>query len=156
MSPHLPDPVQIAIPGFIVLILLELALFRFFHRGDYEVRDTQASLLMGFGNTIVGAALAGVVLASTNWVYRFHLFDIRPVWWAFVLLFFAEDLCYYVFHRWSHEHRIWWAAHVNHHSSQYYNLSTALRQTWTGGVAFTWLPWLPLSLPGFPTYMIMF
>ena len=153
---HFPDPVQLAIPGFIVLILLELGLFRFFHRGDYEVRDTQASLLMGFGNTIAGAALAAVVLVSTNWVYRFHLFGLGPTWWAFVLLFFAEDLCYYWFHRWSHEHRIWWAAHVNHHSSQHYNLSTALRQTWTGGVAFTWLPWLPLSLIGFPTGMIMF
>jgi sterol desaturase/sphingolipid hydroxylase (fatty acid hydroxylase superfamily) len=75
--------------------------------------------------------------------------------WAWVLVFFAEDLTYYWFHRLSHERRIWWASHVNHHSSQHYNLSTALRQTWTGGLAGTWALWLPLSLIGFPPVMVL-
>ena len=44
--------------------------------------------------------------------------------------------------------------HVNHHSSQHYNLSTALRQTWTGGIAGTWVLWLPLAFLGFPPAMI--
>jgi sterol desaturase/sphingolipid hydroxylase (fatty acid hydroxylase superfamily) len=26
---------------------------------------------------------------------------------------------------------VFWASHVVHHSSEHYNLSTALRQTWT-------------------------
>ena len=43
---------------------------------------------------------------------------------------------------------------MNHHTSQHYNLSTALRQTWTGGVAGTWLLWLPLAFLGFPPAMI--
>ena len=34
--------------------------------------------------------------------------------------------------RFGHRVRWFWASHVNHHSSQHYNLSTALRQTWTG------------------------
>ena len=51
--------------------------------------------------------------------------------------------------------RFWWATHVNHHSSQHYNLSTALRQTWTGGVAGTWALWLPLSFLGFPPAMVL-
>ena len=44
--------------------------------------------------------------------------------------------------------RILWAAHVNHHSSERYNLSTALRQSWTTpvtGAAFYW----PLAFLGF-------
>jgi sterol desaturase/sphingolipid hydroxylase (fatty acid hydroxylase superfamily) len=156
MTLHLPDPIQIAIPGFVALILLEIAVYRFAHRGEYELRDTTASLLMGFGSTIFGALVAGLILLVSQWVYRYHFFNIGPVWWAFVILFFAEDLCYYWFHRLSHRHRIWWAAHVNHHSSQFYNLSTALRQPWTGGPIFTWAVWLPLSLVGFPVQMILF
>jgi sterol desaturase/sphingolipid hydroxylase (fatty acid hydroxylase superfamily) len=71
-----------------------------------------------------------------------------------VLLFFAEDLCYYAFHRVSHESRFFWAAHVNHHSSTHYNLSTALRQSWT--TPLTTLPfWLPLPLLGFAPWMII-
>jgi sterol desaturase/sphingolipid hydroxylase (fatty acid hydroxylase superfamily) len=52
----------------------------------------------------------------------------HPLTW--VVLFFADDLAYYWFHRVSHESRVFWASHVVHHSSQHYNLSTALRQTW--------------------------
>ena len=48
-----------------------------------------------------------------------------------MLLFFADDFAYYWFHRVHHEVRVFWASHVVHHSSQHYNLSTALRQTWT-------------------------
>ena len=54
----------------------------------------------------------------------------------------------------SHEVRFLWAAHVNHHSSQRYNLSTALRQSWT--TPFTSLLfWWPLALLGFPPAMIL-
>ena len=70
-----------------------------------------------------------------------------------MLLFFADDLAYYVFHRVSHESRVFWASHVVHHSSQHYNLSTALRQTW---VPMTYLPfWLPLPLLGFEPWMVL-
>ena len=70
-----------------------------------------------------------------------------------MLLFFADDLAYYWFHRVCHESRVFWASHVVHHSSQHYNLSTALRQTW---VPMTYLPfWLPLLLLGFPPWMVL-
>ena len=78
------------------------------------------------------------------------LYELTPLrmpadmWWTYVLLFFADDLAYYWFHRIHHEMRIFWASHVVHHSSEHYNLSTALRQTWT---PMTSLPfWAPLAL----------
>ena len=69
-----------------------------------------------------------------------------------MLLFFADDLSYYWYHRAGHRVRILWASHVVHHSSEHYNLSTALRQTWTpmGGIVF-WA-WMPLV--GFAPWMI--
>jgi hypothetical protein len=76
-----------------------------------------------------------------------------PAGQAFLLLFFVEDLTYYLWHRASHEVRFLWAAHENHHSSQYFNLSTALRQSWTTPFTvplFYW--WLPLA--GFHPAMI--
>ena len=70
-----------------------------------------------------------------------------------MLLFFADDLSYYWFHRISHESRFFWASHVVHHSSQHYNLSTALRQTW---VPMTALPfWLWLPAVGFEPWMVL-
>jgi sterol desaturase/sphingolipid hydroxylase (fatty acid hydroxylase superfamily) len=71
-----------------------------------------------------------------------------------VLCFFAEDLTFYIHHRASHEVRILWAAHVNHHSSQKINLGTALRQSWTEILyKYFWWTWLPLL--GFEPLMIM-
>jgi sterol desaturase/sphingolipid hydroxylase (fatty acid hydroxylase superfamily) len=72
-----------------------------------------------------------------------------------VAIFFLDDFTYYWFHRVSHECRFWWAAHVNHHSSQEYNLSTAVRQSWTSVIVGTWMPWIPLAVLGFPPQMIL-
>jgi hypothetical protein len=54
---HWPDPVAIAIPVFVALIVIELVAVRMSWRGDYDWRDTGTSLAMGLGNTITGAAL---------------------------------------------------------------------------------------------------
>ena len=87
---------------------------------------------------------------------RGALFDISPASpWAWIAIFFLDDFTYYWFHRVSHECRFWWAAHVNHHSSQEYNLSTAVRQSWTSVIVGTWTPWIPLALLGFPPAMIL-
>ena len=72
------------------------------------------------------------------------------------MCFFLEDLSYYWFHRISHERRWFWASHVVHHTSQHYNLSTALRQTWTGSIGATFIFWLPMAWIGFPPAMIAF
>jgi len=150
------DPVTLATPFFILSIILEIVLARM-GKADarYETKDTAVSLGMGLVSSVAGLLTAGVVFACTLWVYEHRLFTIpMTAIWAWVAIFLLEDLTYYVFHRLSHERRFWWAAHVNHHTSQHYNLSTALRQTWTGGVAGTWLLWLPLAWLGFPPAMI--
>ena len=150
------DVVTLATPFFVLLVILEILAARFLHtRGAYEAKDTAASLGMGLGSTVAGLLIGGVTAAATLFTWEHRAFTIPyTAWWAWVALFLLEDFTYYVFHRVSHERRFWWAAHVNHHTSQHYNLSTALRQTWTGGVAGTWLLWLPLVFFGFPPGMV--
>jgi sterol desaturase/sphingolipid hydroxylase (fatty acid hydroxylase superfamily) len=150
------DPVTLATPLFILTVILEIVLARFrVVKANYETKDTAASLVMGLFSTLSSLPVAGLVVAAGLWAYQHRLFTISmgsPVAW--VAIFFLEDVTYYWFHRLSHERRFWWASHVNHHSSQHYNLSTALRQTWTGGIAGTWLLWIPLTLLGFPPAMV--
>ena len=122
---------------------------------NYETKDTATSLFMGLGSTVAGVLTGGVIFAATVWAYQHRVLTVpMTAVWAWVAIFLLEDMTYYWFHRLSHERRFWWAAHVNHHTSQHYNLSTALRQTWTGGVAGAWLLWLPLAFLGFPPAMI--
>lgn len=150
------DPVALATPFFILTVILEIVLARL-EKVDarYEAKDTAVSLTMGLGSTIAGVLIGGATFAASLWVYQHRMFNIpMTAIWAWGAVFLLEDLTYYWFHRISHERRIWWAAHVNHHSSQHYNLGTALRQTWTGGIAGTWALWLPLSFLGFPPAMV--
>jgi sterol desaturase/sphingolipid hydroxylase (fatty acid hydroxylase superfamily) len=156
--PDLPDPLSFAIPVFAVLVVAEMAWARLKPDGPvrYEARDATASLLMGLGRTIAAAVTGALGAAAMVWVHQFALYEIGWVWWAWVACFLAEDLCYYWFHRISHERRWFWASHVVHHSSQHYNLSTALRQTWTGSVSMSFVFWLPMAFIGFEPAMIAF
>ncbi len=125
-------------------------------KAKYRAKDTFASFAMQAGNIVMNLGMAGAVYAGLSAVYRVRLFDISPASpWAWVAIFFLDDFTYYWFHRISHECRFWWAAHVNHHSSQEYNLSTAVRQSWTSVVVGTWAPWIPLAFLGFPPAMIL-
>jgi sterol desaturase/sphingolipid hydroxylase (fatty acid hydroxylase superfamily) len=146
--------IHLAIPAFIGLLILEAVLDAIMRRDLYRLKDTAASLAMGTGNVILGLAAKALIFGAFTAVHRFAIFQIGSQWWAWGLLFFAEDFTYYVFHRTSHECRLFWASHVVHHSSQRYNLGTALRQTWTGSfMSFVFWLWLPLV--GFEPLMVM-
>ena len=152
------DLIIYAIPAFILLLVVEAISFRHLRDDEdligYEPRDTATSLTMGLGNVVINfgwKAVVLVALAAAHEISPLHLSPER--WWTWVLLFFADDFFYYWFHRAHHEVRIFWASHVVHHSSRHYNLSTALRQTWT---PMTALPFqVPMALLGFEPWMIL-
>jgi len=150
------DLTLFAVPLFIVAILLESRWARRRHLAWYRAADLRASIGMGILATLVEIvprllALAAMVL----------LHDISPLrdvvkhqWWAWLLLFFLDDFSYYWFHRCNHEVRLLWAGHVNHHSSQYLNFGTALRQG-VGERVHKMLFWMWLPLLGFDPAMII-
>lgn len=155
IMPNFPNIILYAIPFFILAMLLELYVTTKKHIKAYNTKDALSSIAMGLGNVILGFASKTFVLFVFFIVYNnYRLFTIPIAWWSFVLLFFVDDLSYYWFHRVSHQCRLFWASHVVHHSSQHYNLSTALRQTWSGGF-YTFIFWLWLPLLGFHPAMIL-
>lgn len=150
-----PEILYFAIPGFVILLLIEAWYSWKEHRELYETKDTFSSLAMGIGNVISGFLSKIVVFGALTLVYQFRFFTLGYEWWVWVLAFFADDLSYYWFHRISHQVRWFWASHVVHHSSQRYNLSTALRQTWTGNLTGSFLFWLWMPLLGFHPIVVM-
>jgi len=102
------------------------------------------------------AVLTGGVAVTTTWVSMFRadrLWKRRvvrdlgsgPLTLAAAIL--AWDFIYYWNHRFMHESRYMWAVHVVHHSSERYNLSTALRQPVADALG-TFLPYSALALVG--------
>jgi len=153
--PNFPNIILYAIPFFILAMLLELYVTTKQHIKTYQTKDAFTSIAMGLGNVILGFASKILVVFVFFLIYdHFRVFTIPVAWWSFALLFFADDFAYYWFHRVSHECRLFWASHVVHHSSEHYNLSTALRQTWSGGF-YTFIFWLWLPLLGFHPAMIL-
>ncbi|MBS3941433.1 MAG: sterol desaturase family protein [Actinobacteria bacterium] len=163
------DLITPAIPVFIVLMMLEVYVL---HRekqiddledmveqgrlvAGYELKDTMASLTMGIGSLIVPVVITALLgLGGYVLVWNLTPLDLGSGWLAWTVALIGKDLGYYFFHRASHENRFLWAAHVVHHSSQRYNLSTALRQSWTP--LTSWIFYVPLVLLGVnPAILIM-
>ena len=152
--PEIPDLIHYAIPFFVATVILEIILTVKVKLEDYEFKDAGTSIIMGLGNVFISIFTKIMILAVFLFLYKFRFFTIPFVWWAWLILLFAEDFCYYWFHRISHESRLFWASHVVHHSSQKYNLSTALRQTWSGSF-YTFIFWFPLIIIGFHPIMVL-
>ena len=150
------DPLPFAIPAFMVMIAAEMIWARRSGRDRaYELQDTAVSLGLGLGSVVAGALSAGVILELMDAVHTATALRIGWFWWAWIACFVADDLAYYWLHRAGHRVRWFWASHVNHHSSQHYNLSTALRQTWTGFFALSFAFRLPLVAVGFEPGMVL-
>src|SRR5512140_277874 len=121
-----------SIPVFILAMVIEgLWARRHPEVVGYERRDTVASLSFGIANVAIAAVAKLASIPFYAWLYEHRLADLghAGALWSWLVLLVAEDCCYYWFHRVHHEVRFLWAVHVNHHSSEHYNLSTALRQT---------------------------
>ena len=155
---QLNDPVGYAVPVFFIFIGIELLALKYGEddppRRGYLPVDARTSLLMGLGSSVFivvfrTAALLGYALIY-EYVAPWHL-PANSAWtWAGLIL--GVDLLWYTYHRISHRVRLIWAAHQSHHSSEYFNYGTALRQKWN--LWFETLIWVPLPLLGMPPALV--
>ncbi|HJV73619.1 MAG TPA: sterol desaturase family protein, partial [Noviherbaspirillum sp.] len=141
----------LATPVFFVLIAIELIVGLLRRRNSYRLNDAINSLSLGILSQVSGVFMQLLRIGIYAWlVERIALFDLSltSVWvWISGLLLY--DFCYYWLHRMSHEVNVLWAAHVVHHQSEDYNLSTALRQT-SSGPLLGWIFYVPMAVLGYP------
>jgi sterol desaturase/sphingolipid hydroxylase (fatty acid hydroxylase superfamily) len=149
-----------AVPFFVLLLVVEYV--SFVHAGEeaaaglvgYEPRDTRTSLSMGLGRVVIDLVLKVAIVAGYAGLYELGPLRLHPSdWWFWPLLFVADDFSFYWYHRLHHVCRVFWATHVVHHSSEHYNLSTALRQPWISISTFPFWMWMPLV--GFPVWTVL-
>ena len=147
----------VAIPIFVISIIVEFWLAYRAQRALYNTADTLTNLQLGTGQLLVGLITKAPLLALYHLVYLWGQGVGIPSWdvssWPlWVLGFLVMDCAYYWFHRLSHEVNFLWAAHAVHHQSEYYNLSVALRQSWIQQV-YSGIFYIPLALLGIPVEM---
>jgi sterol desaturase/sphingolipid hydroxylase (fatty acid hydroxylase superfamily) len=115
----------------------------------YERKDTIASLAMLAGNIAFGFVTLSAFGKVDRFLFKHRVANIGLRRGSIASAMVLWDFLYYWDHRWMHEVRLLWANHVTHHSGERYNLSTALRQPWSGFLTF-WV-FAPMPLLGFPT-----
>lgn len=127
---HVRDAEQVNI--LLALIGADIALAVFLGKKHiYQASDSFVSITLGLAYAAALLVVAGVVLAAYGWVYQYRLIDldwqssIVTLLGAYVLV----DFAFYCYHRTIHMVRFGWAAHVVHHSSQFFNVGTALRSS---------------------------
>lgn len=140
-----------AIPGFFLLMALELLAAWFMKRRVYRLNDAINSIGLGVLSQVVGVFAKVLTIGIYAWVVqRVALFALpMDSAWTWISALVLYDFCYYWLHRMGHEVNVLWAAHVVHHQSERYNLSTALRQTGSGAL-LGWIFYLPMALLGYP------
>jgi sterol desaturase/sphingolipid hydroxylase (fatty acid hydroxylase superfamily) len=118
---------------------------RWRRRAD-RVRRVTGPVAVGAGVVATSAWVTSRTNAWRMWEKGQHR-DLGggPLAWTAAIA--GWDLIYYGNHRLMHEVRLLWAHHVVHHSSERYNLSTALRQP-VADVLGVYLPYGPLARLG--------
>ena len=145
-----------AIPFFIVAMVVELAYGLAVHRNTYRLNDSVSSLFLGVlsqARRFVTLGVGGYVYYLVTEYFSLPLMDAGH-WLTWVLAMVLYDFCYYWLHRLGHERTILWAAHIAHHQSEEYNLTTALRQTSTGFL-LGWIFYIPMYLVGIPAEVVV-
>ena len=151
MSPS--QIIVLATPVFLLLIAIEYAWGVAKGRNTYRLNDAVNSIGLGMLSQISAVLTrllrVGIYTAVYGWVALWHNESFWMSWYGWLIALVFYDFCYYWLHRAGHEVAVFWAAHVVHHQSQDYNLSTALRQT-SSGALLGWVFYLPMALAGVP------
>ncbi|NNC38765.1 MAG: sterol desaturase family protein [Hyphomonadaceae bacterium] len=157
-NPQFPDILIWAIPVFLLGIAIELFwLRRRPIENAYTFKDAITSLVMGSGMSLTDLLFKGINLAFLMWIWlTFPHFDLGYTLPIILLALFVDDFFYYWKHWLYHKSRWFWATHVVHHSSEHYNLTTALRQPWSNYISGTVLLKIPMVFLGFHPVLLAF
>ncbi|MDP3170741.1 MAG: lysoplasmalogenase family protein [Polaromonas sp.] len=151
MSPS--QIIVLATPVFFVLIAIEFAWGFAKGRNTYRLNDAVSSIGLGMLSQVSAVFTRlfriGIYTAIYSSVALYPNPEFWNTWYGWLIALVFYDFCYYWLHRAGHESAVFWAAHVVHHQSQDYNLSTALRQT-SSGALLGWIFYVPMAVAGVP------
>jgi alkylglycerol monooxygenase len=143
----------VAIGLFSLLIATEFFYGLAVRRNNYRLNDAISSLSQGALSQIISVFTQLFQIGIYSWIYAsVALFHHAAFWMQWIGLSVAVvlyDFSDYWLHRMSHEVAVLWAAHVVHHQSQEFNLTTALRQeSFYPVVGFVFF--IPMAILGVP------
>ncbi|HAN39085.1 MAG TPA: sterol desaturase family protein [Chitinophagaceae bacterium] len=142
-------------PIYMLIIGVELLIGHWRHKKLYSLQDTGTNIAFMLLNALLDLSFRAVYMGIFAALYHYKLITWHnvPLYWLLLLL--AEDFLYYWLHRFDHQVRLFWAVHVTHHSSNYFNFTVGFRSSVLQPL-YRFVYFLPLPLLGFtPTDILL-
>ena len=141
-------------PFFIAIIFFEMY-YSYKHKENrYTFKDTSTNVYMAILNYSLDIVLKTIGLGIMFFVYQYRLFDFEWTIWYWIGVFLFQDFAYYVHHYVDHHSRLFWAVHVTHHNSEYFNISTGFRSPVLQPL-YRFMFFSPIAFIGFNPWHIM-
>jgi sterol desaturase/sphingolipid hydroxylase (fatty acid hydroxylase superfamily) len=139
---------------YLIIIGLEVCISNWQQRKVYTLRETVTTLFLSVINGLLDLAIRGFYLVLLTLVFQFRFFEISNPLAYWVVLFLLIDFQFYWLHSLEHYCRVFWAAHVTHHSAEHMNVTVGFRASLMRPL-YDFLFFLPLPLFGFKPIEIL-
>lgn len=147
--------ILVSAPVYFIIIGLEILLSHINHRKAYCLKDSLTNLYLMLVNSGIDLAFRIVYLAILQYFFLHAIMQWHDAFLYWLVLLLAEDFLYYWLHRFDHEIRFFWAAHVTHHSSEKLNFSVGFRSS-VFQPLYRFVYFIPLAWFGFKPLDIVF
>jgi sterol desaturase/sphingolipid hydroxylase (fatty acid hydroxylase superfamily) len=147
--------ILISTPIYAVVIGAEILASYIHKHKHYSWRGTFENVYLMLLNMSLDILMRGVALLVMNFFFQHHFIAIETTWLYWLLLLIGQDFMFYWLHYVDHYCRLFWAAHVTHHSSEEFNLTVGFRSS-VFQPLYRFMYFIPLSLFGFKGIDIMF
>lgn len=140
----------------VLLVFLIEVILILKQRPDRDVvQDLKSNFFLGLLILLTGLVMKGVELSVFSLLYSVALFKPSMSWWLWIVGLLSCDFMHWYYHWLGHKTRLFWAAHVTHHSSEHFNMSTGWRTNFLH-LFYRFLFWAPLCFFGLPPVMVLF
>lgn len=95
---------------------------------NYDFKDISTNVYFALCNVLLDTLMyvASFVVMDFFYQYKLVTWESTGVWY-WLLAFIGQDFLYYIHHYVDHHSRFFWAVHVTHHNSQFFNITTGFR-----------------------------
>lgn len=139
---------------YMVLLLIELV-FDLIKGKRKDIWEPIANGSFSVITAVAEASVYGLVLGAFFVFLSDFALSTMPInWVTWAVCLIATDFSYYWMHRCEHKVRFFWVMHSVHHSSEEYDLSTAMRLFWFLDFSL-WLFFAPLIIIGFSNLQVL-
>ncbi|MGB5818523.1 MAG: sterol desaturase family protein [Saonia sp.] len=143
-------------PFFAAIIVFEIVVSFFTNMKNYAIKDTITNVYFALLNIGLDLIMKFISFFVLGIFYQYQLVTWENqnwLYWIFVFVF--QDFLYYIHHYVDHNSRFFWAVHVTHHNSEYFNLTTGFRSP-VFQPFYRYLFFIPMAAVGIAPLHIMF